>query len=122
MAADWAAIEWLLRHGANPQGTTPDVPQTPLELLTTLVRYEQEELGKEHGESRETIERNQQTAAEFVQNEWSRVVERSSGSHFFEDAQTMLSNILHDPKTPVYILLALLLYLVWQKKVSSLTE
>ncbi len=120
MSGDWAAIERLVNRGANPDLVTPDVPQTPLELLITLVQWEQQELGNEHGESPETIELNQRAAEEFVRNEWTRLVENSrSLTRRLSNAGENIVSVLRNPHTAQVIIALLLLYVYWQKTQSS---
>ncbi len=73
MTADWTAIEWLIRYGANPDGVTNEVQLTPLALLVSLVYWEQEQLGQVTGALYQ-ISGHQTIAAEFVKDAWERAV------------------------------------------------
>lgn len=71
MGGDWATIEWLIAHGADPEQHTKDVPQTPLELLIALARSEQH-----NADSFENREVRQATAESFVRHEWDEMLHR----------------------------------------------
>ncbi len=66
---DWFLMEYLVAHGADPEATTADVTQTPLQLLIDLVHWEQEQLGDEN------LAERLGAAEQFVHAEWARVLE-----------------------------------------------
>ncbi len=72
---DWDAIEYLLAHDANPEGTTEEVAFTPLELLINLVRWEQEMLGTDD------LDERKEAAEQFVRAEWSRILQAPRASN-----------------------------------------
>ena len=76
MSADWEAMEWLIQKGANPVAITADIGKTPLELLISLVSWEQENCY--NVADAEAIKRDRLSAKKFVIAQWNRMIAKNT--------------------------------------------
>ena len=110
MSADWEAMEWLLENGANPQATTDDLKETPLQLLINLAKWEQR--GSRNEES------NQNEAAKFVTDEWHKIMAKSTYKPTLRD-RSMRWNMFSSKQVLGALFLAVLAYILLQMQASK---